>query len=169
MRTVSKWMLPCLTIGFALVDQATKWLAQTYLDPAHPLPLIPDVFQLTLAYNTGAAFSLFNNQPLLLTGFTSIVFLGLLIFGLSRPHLLRGELLTLSLILGGALGNLIDRVRLGHVIDFIDVVGIHYPVFNVADSFIFCGVFLWGAIQLKSQPQEAPSLPVALHDTQRES
>jgi signal peptidase II len=168
MRTSSKWLLLGLTISFALVDQASKWLAQTYLDPAHPLPLIPHVFQLTLAYNTGAAFSLLNNQPLLLTGFTSVVFIGLLVYGLTRPHLLKGELVTMALILGGALGNLIDRVRLGYVIDFLDLVGIHYPVFNVADSFIFCGVFLWGAIQLRSQPQETSSTGVTTSEVQRE-
>ena len=170
MRVSTKWLLLGLIVGLTLLDQGSKWLAQSYLVPAHPVPLIPGVFQLTLAYNTGAAFSMLNNQPLLLTGFTSLVFIGLLVYGLLRSHMLKSELLGLALILGGALGNLIDRVRLGHVIDFLDVVAIHYPVFNVADSFIFCGVILWGAMQLKSQPQpEASSPPVTFHDAPRES
>jgi signal peptidase II len=169
MRIPAKWMLLGYTIGFALLDQVSKWLANAYLNPAHPLPIIPNIFQLTLAYNTGAAFSMFHNQPMLLTGFTSLVFLALLAYGLSRRTFMKGELLAMALILGGALGNLLDRVLLGHVTDYFDLVAIHYPVFNVADSFIFCGVILLMVIQFKAQATESVEPPaVPSHDVPRD-
>jgi signal peptidase II len=165
----AKWTLVGLTVGFTVLDQVSKWMANTYLHPNQPWPIIPQVFQLTLAYNTGAAFSMFHNQPALLTGFTSLVFLALLAYGLSRQQFLKGELLAMALILGGALGNLLDRMLLGHVTDFFDVVAIHYPVFNVADSFIFCGVLLLMGIQIKSQAQEPMDTPpMPSHDVPRD-
>lgn len=157
------------TVGFTVLDQASKWLVNAYLNPNQSWPIIPHVFQLTLAYNTGAAFSLLHSQPALLTGFTSLVFLALLAYGLSRQHFLKGELLAMSLILGGALGNLLDRMLIGHVTDFLDVIAIHYPVFNVADSFIFCGVLLLMGVHIKSQSQEpmdTPAMPT--HDAPRD-
>jgi signal peptidase II len=154
-----------LMLGFALLDQLSKWLAITALRPEEPLPLIPGIFQLTLAYNTGAAFSLLRHQPQLLTLLTSLIFLVLLGYGLSRSQWMKHEVLSLGLILGGALGNLIDRFRAGKVTDFLDVIAIHYPVFNVADSLIFCGVALLVLSHLsQAQPdcdRNAPSPAVA--------
>ncbi len=141
-----------------LLDQGTKWLAKTQLDVAHPLPVIPNVFQLSLSFNTGAAFSLFKSQPALLAGFTSLLFLILLIYGLRKPYFFKGEVTAMGLILGGALGNLLDRLLLGRVTDFFDVVAIHYPVFNVADSLIFIGVF-WLVVLYLRQPTTTTDQP----------
>lgn len=154
-----RWTLLAWTTGFTLLDQASKWWAKTHLDPAHPVAMIPHTFQLTLAYNTGAAFSLFRSHPQLLSIFTSLLFLTLLIYGLSRSRFARGELLAMALILGGALGNLLDRLLNGRVTDYFDVIAIHYPVFNVADSFIFIGVIVMAGVLLRSQPQETASTP----------
>lgn len=165
MNTRSKWILLGLTAGFTLLDQASKWLAQTYLVPKESLPVIPDVFHLTLAYNTGAAFSLLRNQPQLLTGLTALLFLILLVYGFSRRQFLKGELLATALVLGGALGNLLDRLLLGHVIDYFDVVAIHYPIFNVADSFIFCGVIVLAWRQLTHQPAEESIKPMPAQES----
>ncbi len=148
-RVLLSWMA-----GFTLLDQASKWAAETYLTQGTSLPLIPNVFQLTLAYNTGAAFSLLHNQPHLLSIFTTLLFLLLLAYALIRSQFARGELLAMSLILGGALGNLIDRLRTGHVTDYFDVIAIRYPVFNVADSFIFIGVIMMAGVLLRNQPAE---------------
>lgn len=157
MNNHSRWLLLSWMLGFALLDQLSKFLAQAFLTPGNSLPLIPGIFQLTLAYNTGAAFSMFNNQPQLLSVFTSFLFLALLIYGLSRSRFAKGELLAMALILGGALGNLTDRLLTGKVTDYFDVIAIHYPVFNIADSFIFVGVLLMASVLLKSQPNEADS------------
>lgn len=159
MKTSPKWLLLGLTIGFTLVDQASKWLAQSHLGLKDPFAIIPGVFQLTLAYNTGAAFSLLRNQPQLLTGLTALLFLALLAYGFSRRQYLKGELVATALVLGGALGNLLDRLMWGHVIDYFDVVAIHYPIFNVADSFIFCGVAILAWLQLTHQPDSNPDQP----------
>ena len=142
-----------------LLDQGTKWLAKTQLDAAHPLPIIPHVFQLSLSFNTGAAFSLFKSQPVLLAGFTSLLFLILLSYGLRKPYFFKGEITAMGLILGGALGNLLDRLLLGRVTDFFDFVAIHYPVFNVADSLIFIGVFWLVVLYLRQPATAAPSTP----------
>lgn len=153
----SRWPLLSWMIGFALLDQGSKMLAKAYINPDAPIILIPDVFQLTLAYNTGAAFSMFHNQPQLLGIFTSLLFLALLAYGLLRTHFAKGERLAMALILGGALGNLIDRLSTGKVTDYFDVIAIHYPIFNVADSFIFIGVLLMASILLRNQPTETDS------------
>ncbi len=139
-------------LGFAMLDQLSKWLAKSFLTPHQPLVLIPDVFQLTLTYNTGAAFSMLRHQPYLLTLITSGIFLLLLLYGLTRQYPLRGELPAMALILGGALGNLADRFIQGRVTDYLDVIAIHYPIFNLADTFIFCGVVLLICIHLRPQP-----------------
>ena len=103
---------------------------------------------MTLAHNYGAAFSFLSDaggwQRWFFTVLASAVSLALLVWLLRLP---REEWLTglgLSLILGGAIGNLIDRIQLGYVVDFVDVhyKGWHYPAFNVADSAITCGVIL---------------------------
>jgi len=153
MRFRSKWPLIVQAVGFAALDQASKWLVQSNLRPGESIALIPGVFQLTLTYNTGAAFSMLNRHTGLLTVISMGVMAILLAYGLSRPRFMRGERLGLSLIIGGALGNLIDRLLHGKVTDFLDVIAIHYPVFNIADSFIFCGVALliWGQLRGKSQ------------------
>lgn len=157
MNNQSRWLLLSWMIGFALIDQLSKLLAKTYINPDEPISVIPGVFQLTLAYNTGAAFSMLHNQPQLLSVFTSLLFLALLTYGLVRTRFAKGELLAMALILGGALGNLIDRLLTGRVTDYFDVIAIHYPVFNVADSFIFMGVLLMAGVLLKSQPAESDS------------
>jgi signal peptidase II len=134
-----------LSVAVVVLDQITKAVADTQLEPYEPVPLIP-MLNLTLMYNTGAAFSFLNGAGewarwmfVLLT-----VVISLVIFRWLR-QLGPGERWTaagLSLILGGAVGNLIDRVSMGYVVDFIDVYygEWHWPAFNVADSAITVGV-----------------------------
>jgi signal peptidase II len=130
-----------------VADQLTKWLALTGLKPYAPEALMPFV-NLTLAFNTGAAFSFLADaagwQRWLLIGIALAVSLYLLVWlkGLGTGQ--RLEAAALGLILGGAVGNLIDRVRLGAVVDFIDLhyAGWHWPAFNIADAAIVAGVLL---------------------------
>lgn len=137
-----RWLLLLSVVCFATVDQLTKSLIKLWLLPEVPWPVLPKFFQLTLAYNTGAAFSLLRHQPQLLVLFTSALFLILVVYSLTRSRYTSLEFWALALLMGGALGNLTDRLLFGQVTDFFDVVAIHYPVFNVADVFIFCGALL---------------------------
>lgn len=140
-----RWLwLSALTIG---LDQLTKQLAENLLPPQQPVPVLPS-FNLTLMHNTGAAFSFLASASgwqrwffLFLSSAISIV----LVIWMGR--LQRGQhrlAAALALILGGALGNLIDRAIYGHVIDFIQVYYRHWywPAFNLADSAITIGAAL---------------------------
>lgn len=150
-----------------VLDQLSKWLAETSLPPYQPLAILPS-FNLTLMYNTGAAFSFLADAGgwqrwffLTLSGLVSIA----LVIWLSR--LKPGETrlaLALALILGGAVGNLIDRVWHGHVIDFIQLYyqNWFWPAFNLADSAITVGAGLLILDSLLGKPPAAAAtLPQA--------
>ncbi|OGX17488.1 MAG: signal peptidase II [Omnitrophica WOR_2 bacterium RBG_13_44_8b] len=123
------------------LDQLTKLLVTKSLLYNQSIPLIKGIFHLTLIHNRGAAFGILKNQlPLFII--TSIFAVILIYLNLKDKN--KGKLYTvaLSFILAGALGNLIDRLFLGYVIDFLDFR--IWPVFNVADSAITIGVILMG-------------------------
>ena len=153
-RPQLKWLW--ISLGVIALDQVTKFIAESQLTPHQAVNLFP-YFDWYLTYNTGAAFSFLANaggwQRWLFTGI-AIVISGIILQWLRQ--LPEDETLTaisLSLILGGAIGNLIDRVYLGHVIDYIQVwLGSYpWPAFNIADAAIFVGAvllilssFAWG-------------------------
>ncbi|QSJ17078.1 lipoprotein signal peptidase [Nostoc sp. UHCC 0702] len=126
-------------IAFFL-DQLTKyWVVQTF-NMGQTLPILPEIFHITYVTNTGAAFSLLSGKVEWLRWLSlgvSLVLIGLASFG---PALNRWDQLGYGLILGGAVGNGIDRFVLGYVIDFLDFRLIKFPVFNIADSFISIGI-----------------------------
>jgi signal peptidase II len=130
-------------------DQATKWMISSQMNLGESIPVIPGFFHLTLVRNSGMAFGLLSAasipfKPVLVT-LLSIVALGAVaIYAVSSPANERLSQFALAFILGGAAGNIIDRIRLGYVVDFIDVFyrGSHWPAFNVADSAICAGVGL---------------------------
>ncbi|NDJ20419.1 lipoprotein signal peptidase [Nostoc sp. B(2019)] len=122
------------------LDQLTKyWVVQTF-SLGQTLPLLPGIFHLTYVTNTGAAFSLLSGKVEWLRWLSlgvSLVLIGLALFG---PVLNLWDQLGYGLILGGAIGNGIDRFVLGYVVDFLDFRLINFAVFNVADSFISIGI-----------------------------
>jgi signal peptidase II len=130
--------------GFVLVlDLLTKRWVEAALFYGEQIPLT-GFFNLVLTYNAGAAFSFLSDAGGWQRWFFSVVAAGasMLIIYLLRKHATdKLFCLALSLILGGALGNLWDRITLGHVVDFLDfhVAGYHWPAFNIADSAIFLG------------------------------
>jgi signal peptidase II len=136
------WFL--LSAGVILLDHATKWLASNALEYARPVPVLP-VLDFTLLHNRGAAFSFLSDAGGWQRWFFAAVAFGVsswLVLWIRRLPPGKGWLAAgLALILGGALGNLLDRVVLGHVVDFISVHwGPHYfPAFNLADSAITVG------------------------------
>jgi signal peptidase II len=144
-RYARHWLI--LSVTVIVVDQLTKWLAEAYLVPYQPVPVIP-MFNLTLAYNTGAAFSFLSDaggwQRWFFISLTLVVIAVLFSWLWRMRAEERLHAISISMILGGAIGNLIDRVWLGHVIDFLDVYYDvhHWPIFNIADSAITLGVML---------------------------
>ena len=106
------------------------------------VPLIKDVFHLTYHGNTGMAFGMFKDNKLLLIVLCAVI-LGLIVFYIykTKPSSFV-EKMCYGMIIGGALGNVFDRITYGFVIDFLDVCVINYPIFNVADSFIVIGTII---------------------------
>ena len=135
-----------LAIGIVLADQGSKYLAVQYLKPISTQPIIENVFHLTYTKNTGAAFSILRDKQLLLIILTSVVICG--IIGLLFRNVKTGGnpflSLALAMIVGGAVGNLIDRMWLNYVIDFFDFRLINFAIFNVADIGIVLGTLLMG-------------------------
>ena len=141
------WAWLAITAIVIVLDWHTKQMASDLLELYRPYEVL-SWLNMTLAHNYGAAFSFLSDaggwQRWFFIILASGVSVALLIWLLRLP---RKEWITglgLALILGGAIGNLIDRIQLGYVVDFIDVFykDWHYPAFNVADSAITCGVIL---------------------------
>ena len=140
------WVGSIIGVVVAL-DQVTKYLVQKRIPLYDVIPVIPGFFNLTYVRNKGAAFSLLSTMP---DGFRSAFFItvtlvavAVLVVLIKKTHE-RLLVAAFSLIAGGAMGNVIDRIRFGSVVDFIDwyVRSYHWPAFNVADSAISIGVVL---------------------------
>ena len=141
---MSRWF--GLAAAVILLDQVTKWAVLENFAYGERRE-VTEFFNLVLVYNKGAAFSMFASAdgwqtPLLIL--FAIVAAGIVSYLIVRNREKRVLCLGLALILGGALGNLIDRLRFGHVVDFLDfhAMGWHWPAFNVADSGITVGALL---------------------------
>ena len=124
-------------------DQITKLLVLDRIPLYGAVKVIPGLFHLTYVQNTGAAFSSFQGMRWLFVGIFLVLTLVLLFEYFKKPMpFVTFERFCLAAIYGGALGNVIDRVRLGYVVDMICTDFIDFPVFNVADCFITCGSLL---------------------------
>ena len=139
MRIKNRFFWIAAFIAF-LLDQLTKsWVVQSF-KLGQTLPLIQGIFHFTYVTNTGAAFSLLSGKVEWLRWLSLAVSLVLMIIALLGPLLTFWDQLGYGLILGGALGNGIDRFVLGYVVDFLDFRLINFAVFNMADSFISIGI-----------------------------
>lgn len=160
---MAPWL--AIIVVVAALDQATKDMALKNFLPGERLTLTP-FFDLVLAFNPGAAFSFLAEhsgwQRWFFTGLAAVVCVWLLamIWQHREKRLLP---LAFSFVIGGALGNVIDRVHLGHVVDFLSLhAGEHYwPAFNLADSAITLGVILMLVGQLRDKPKTANPEPPA--------
>lgn len=128
-------------LALAGLDQLLKLWATASLMPVGQAPLIPGFIELQYVLNDGMAFSMLSGRRWLLIGVTSVVLLAVAVYLLIRP-LPRLERITWMLILGGGLGNLIDRIRTGVVVDYLNFQFIDFPVFNFADICVCTGVGL---------------------------
>ena len=154
-----------ITAVVIILDIWTKQLVLARIRLHDAIPVIPNFFQLVHVRNTGAAFGIGANAesslvPLFLSVGAIIVFMVVAIYALRTPIQDRVLQVGLHLILGGAIGNLIDRFRFGYVVDFLDVYLVwggrehHWPAFNVADSAICIGIVLL-FLDMKKKPEES--------------
>lgn len=135
-------LLIALIVGAVGLDQLTKWLAVTYLQGNPSFPIWKDVLHLTYVENRGAAFGMLSEHRWVFMIVSTVAILGLAVFLFRFAPKNRVARYSLAMIIGGGIGNMIDRLLLGYVVDFIDFTLIDFAVFNVADSFVTVGAFL---------------------------
>lgn len=147
---MSKRKIKLLFIDFFLLllaiaaDQITKYLAVIRLKNQHAFSIVDGILEFNYLENKGAAFGMLQNQKIFFV-FVAVIFLLVIIYVLGRvPDDKKYDRLHILLVLisGGAIGNLIDRLRLNYVVDFIYIVLIQFPIFNVADMFVTLSTFI---------------------------
>lgn len=133
------WLMAAAII---LLDQISKYFARIYLQPLGSIPVVQGVFHLTYVENRGVAFGMLHNKNWIFVPVTLAIILGvaLALHSMGRDN--KWMKVFLGLVLGGAVGNLIDRLFLGYVVDFFDFRV--WPVFNIADSCIVVGAIIVG-------------------------
>ena len=135
------WLLIGIICGSIALDQLTKWLTVVYLEYRETFPLWEDVFHFTHARNPGAAWGILKDERWVFMVFSTIAIVGLSIYLFGFCKQSKWMKIALAMIIGGGIGNMIDRVLLGYVTDFLDFRLIDFPIFNVADCFVTVGAF----------------------------
>lgn len=142
-------MLYILAIALCIAaDQAVKLYVTSHLALYESAPLLPGFLELFYIQNTGGGFSILTNHTQLLTVLTAALMAVIAVLLVRKVFSHPLAMWTLTLILGGGLGNLIDRVRLGYVVDMFNFQFVSYPVFNVADILVVCGTIGFAAYYL---------------------
>ena len=134
------WIL--ITLGAVLLDQLTKKLAVLYLSEIDTLPIIKDVIHLTYSENTGAAFGMLKDHRWIFLVFSTVAIIAISGYLIATKPKNKLYVTALSFVLAGGIGNMIDRIAYGYVVDFIDFTLIDFAIFNIADSFITVGACL---------------------------
>lgn len=130
-------------VAVIVLDQITKFIAVKYLMPVSSVPIIQDVLHLTYVENRGAAFGMLQDHRWVFMVLSTVVMLIILTVMFKYKKYLHPIMLTgLSFVVGGGVGNMIDRTINGFVVDFVDFTLINFAVFNIADTFICVGVGL---------------------------
>jgi signal peptidase II len=150
-------MLELLIILLVIAaDQISKFITVQYLKPINSVPVLEGILSLTYVENRGAAFGIFQNQRWFL------IILPIVIVSVAMIYLLRNRneslitRISLAVILGGAIGNLLDRIFRTYVVDMLQFTFIQFPVFNIADMAVVCGTFML-AIQLLLYQEKSKS------------
>ena len=143
---------------FFLIDLLSKQIIVKLLEEGKSILVIKNFFYLTYTKNTGAAWSILENQRILLLIITVIV-LFLINRVMNKENLSKLECFSFGMIIGGIIGNLFDRVFFHYVIDFLDfkIFNYNYPVFNLADSFIVIGIIIMIIISIRKESYERNS------------
>lgn len=131
-------ILYCVILLVIVFDQITKYLIRINMTLNQTIPIFDNIFHITYVRNYGAAFSILTGKQFFLIGATTVALISILVFiVIKKKHNHPMLSLSLSIIAGGGFGNLIDRIRLGYVVDFFDFRV--FPIFNVADIFVCIG------------------------------
>lgn len=131
-----------LILSIIIIDRITKHLAVIHLRDIDTIEIIRGVFNLTYVENRGAAFGILQNQRWFFITLTIFICIGIVYFLLTQSNINLILRISLAMVLGGAIGNLIDRIRYGYVVDMFHFTLIDFPVFNVADCFVVMGTIL---------------------------
>ncbi len=131
-----------IVVGSVLLDQLIKYLTVMYLKPVGTVPLIEKVLHLTYVENTGAAFGMLKDSRWVFMAVSTLAIIGVTVYVFVRKPTNKWERVSLALIVGGGIGNMIDRVLLGYVVDMIDFRLINFAVFNFADMCVCVGAGL---------------------------
>ncbi|MDI6828508.1 MAG: signal peptidase II [Armatimonadota bacterium] len=129
-----------IALAVAIIDQSAKLLVLSHLKPGNSIPLVGGIILLEPTCNPGGAFGIFQAYGGIITFLTALVIIGILVASRQSLELPRIAWIALALQLGGAIGNIIDRIRFGYVLDFINLKV--WPVFNLADAAITIGILL---------------------------
>lgn len=121
------------------LDQLTKWLTVVNLEEYESFPVWQDVFHFTYVKNTGMAFGMLKDHRWVFMVFSTIAIVALIVYLFRFRPESRWMQVSMAMIIGGGIGNMIDRILLGYVVDFIDFTLINFAVFNIADSFVCVG------------------------------
>ena len=137
-------MLIWLTLVVILLDMVSKYIVSRLLIVNESVMIIKNFFNITYVRNTGAAFSIFSGNTFFVMVISFMIIIGIILYIRKNKPSNKIEKISYSLILGGAIGNFIDRIIYGYVRDFIeiDIFGWDYPIFNLADVFVVVGVIL---------------------------
>ena len=129
-----------LIVALVVLDQLVKFLVRANIGPGEAVPFLPHILQLTYVKNTGAAFSIFEEHTWILALVSLVVSILLVVLLVKKvfPHPF--AMFCLSVVLAGAVGNLIDRVFMGYVTDMFQTIFMNFAVFNVADICVVCGI-----------------------------
>lgn len=144
----------CIAAVAVFLDQLTKYLVVLYLKPIGTFPIIEDVLHLTYVENRGAAFGMLADNRWVFMAASSIAIMGISVWLIWKKPQSRLLCVSMAFIMGGGIGNMIDRVALGYVVDMIDFRLINFAVFNVADSFVCVGAGMLMLYLILSMRQE---------------
>lgn len=128
-----------LAVALVALDQWVKWWVMANISVGESLPFIPHILGLNHVHNTGGAWSMLNQHTWLLSVVSSVVILIILLVLVRRLVRNPFGVISLIMVLAGAVGNLIDRIRLGYVVDMFQTLFMNFPIFNVADICVVCG------------------------------
>ena len=134
-----------LTIVFLIIDFCSKLVVSNLLEIGDSILVIDKFFRITYVRNTGAAWSLFANNKYLVLILSFIIIIGIILYVYKNKCNNKIEKIGYSLIIGGAIGNFVDRILYGYVIDFFDfnIFGYDFPIFNIADCCVVVGAILF--------------------------
>ena len=152
-----------LVVALVGLDQLVKFLVRAYIPLGGAVPFLPHILQLTYVQNTGAAFSIFKDHTWLLTIISAVVAAAIAAALIKRVVAHPFGVITLSVVLAGAVGNLIDRALFGFVTDMFNLQFMHFAVFNVADICVVCGgiafcvyfLFFYDKLEKKEAPDDS--------------